>query len=104
VLICSPLKSLVDINDGERYLIVSERLGFLYRRVYSQIKSKGVLILSGEVSGIELSELQHSDLKEIWKVEAFYSTKLPEPNQDHSQALKLAKALTEELKRLNSED
>jgi transcriptional regulator with XRE-family HTH domain len=102
VLIGTQLKNLETIKDSERYLIVSERLGLLYRRVFNQIKSKGVLILSGEVAGIELSEIHSSEIKEIWKIEAFYSITLPEPNQNHTQALKLAQALTAELKRLNT--
>jgi transcriptional regulator with XRE-family HTH domain len=104
LIIGSKANILTEIMDGERYLIVSERYGFLYRRVFSQLRTKGILILSGEVEHVEVSEIHIRDIKEVWKIEAFYSKTLPEPNQDISRALKLAKDLSDELRRLNQKD
>lgn len=100
VLIGVPLKKVSAAKDGERYLIISQKEGFQYRRIYNQSKIKGSLILSGEVPGIALSEMRIGDIKEIWEVKAFMSTTLPEPKSDASEALKLVQKLKKELKRL----
>ena len=104
LIIGSKANILTEIMDGERYLIVSERYGFLYRRVFSQLRTKGIMILSGEVEHVEVSEIHIRDIKEVWKIEAFYSKTLPETNQDISRALKLAEDLSDELRRLNQKD
>ncbi|MFT5884720.1 MAG: transcriptional regulator with XRE-family HTH domain [Arcticibacterium sp.] len=100
VLIGVPLNKVSAAKDGERYLIISQKGGFQYRRVYNQAKLKGSLILSGEVPGIAISEIRVGDIKEIWEVKAFMSTSLPEPKSDATEALKLVQKLKKELKRL----
>jgi transcriptional regulator with XRE-family HTH domain len=104
VLIGFQIKNLVEIKDGERYLVITETLGFSYRRVFNLIRTKGVLILSGEVDNVEVKEIKLSEIKEVWKIEAFCSKTLPDPKQSTERAFKLAKELAEELKRLNNKN
>ncbi len=101
VLVCLPLKKISSAKNGERYLLISAKEGFQYRRVYNQAKLKGSLILSAEVPGIPISEIREGDIKEMWEVKAFMSMTLPEPKSDASEALKLVNKLKKELKRLS---
>lgn len=104
VLVGLPVKNLSSVIDGGRYILVSESKGILYRRVYNQVRIKGLLILSGETSEVQTEEMPIGDLKEVWEVRAFMSLTLPEPKSDLSNALKMLKKLKDELKRLNPDD
>ncbi|WP_341227356.1 helix-turn-helix transcriptional regulator [uncultured Arcticibacterium sp.] len=100
VLFVSPIENFSDLEDGDRYLVVSKTHGILYRTVFSQIERKGTIILSAEVGDIDTIEIPVSEIKELWEVKAFFSKTLPKPTKDLSALSDLVEKLQAELKRL----
>ncbi|MCP9768710.1 XRE family transcriptional regulator [Lacihabitans sp. LS3-19] len=79
VLIVEKILNFEDIVEGENHLLVSTSSGFKYRRVYNQIRLKGVLLTNSDKSGVSSEEFKVSDIKEIWKPISFISKSMPLP-------------------------
>ena len=83
-----------NIQDGKNYILVLRQQGFVYRRVYNQIKIKGSLLLSADNLKFPTIEIGIKEIVEIWECVAFVSTDLPQP----SLSIEKMKVLTEELR------
>jgi len=80
ILICEKLSDKYYFQEGQNYLLVTKNHGFIYRRIYNQLNFKGVYLVSSDKSGIPSLEISAVDVKEIWKIEAYFSKNLPQPN------------------------
>lgn len=80
ILICEKLHDKYYFQEGQNYLLVTRNHGFIYRRIYNQLNFKGVYLASSDKSGIQSLEISAVDVKEIWKIEAYFSKNLPQPS------------------------
>lgn len=80
ILICEKLNDKYYFQEGQNYLLVTRNHGFIYRRIYNQLNFKGVYLASSDKSGIQSLEISAVDVKEIWKIEAYFSKNLPQPS------------------------
>ncbi len=88
------------IKDGKHYLLIVPQHGVLYRRVYSQAKIKGTLLLSSDEASIASMEIALKDLAELWECTAFVSYTMPEPRLPLDHIKKMVQDLKQELDRL----
>lgn len=87
-------------EDGKHYLIVANHHGFLYRRIYNELKIKNTLLLSSDSPGVRSMELPVKDILEIWAVKGFFSQQLPEPALSIDRVRSLVDELRLELERV----
>lgn len=80
ILICEKIQDKNYFPEGQNHLLVTKSQGFLYRRIYNQLNFKGVYLVSSDKTGIPSLEISMTDVKEIWKIEAYFSKNLPQPS------------------------
>ncbi|MDI9863264.1 helix-turn-helix transcriptional regulator [Flectobacillus sp. DC10W] len=100
IIVGNQIKDWSDIKDGQHYVIVSSQYGILYRRVYSQAKIKGTLLLSSDKTNISSKEVSLKDIQEIWECLAFVSYQMPEPQPSLERIKDLVDDLKTELGRI----
>jgi transcriptional regulator with XRE-family HTH domain len=100
VLIGKLISNWLDLVDGQQYLLVTSPKGVLYRRIYNQVKIKGVLLLSSDKAGISSFEIPIKEVLEVWEARAFISLQMPEPAISLDRVSQLVTDLQQELERL----
>ena len=100
ILVGSFVKNWYDIQDGKHYLLVTKQRGLLYRRVYNQLKIKGMLLLSSDLEYITSAELTIKEVLEVWEIKAFISLQLPNPTLSLYRIGQLVEELQHELERV----
>lgn len=90
-----------ELEDARHYVLVVQNRGLLYRRVYNQVKIKGILLLSADDPGIPSLEVPIKDVLEAWEVRAFLSYDLPKAGVSIQRLKELAREFQEEMGRLD---
>ncbi|GAB3181610.1 helix-turn-helix transcriptional regulator [Telluribacter humicola] len=99
LLVGAFVRNWYDIKDGTNYIFVLRNQGILYRRAYNQVKIKGILLLSSDISSVPSTEVSIKDVLEVWEVKAFVSLRLPEPAPSVDRIRELVDELRQELDR-----
>lgn len=81
LLVGMRIGNLHEIKDGESYILVLKNEGSIYRRVFNQIRVKGVIALFSDVAGVANTEVSSRDVLEIYKVVWFVSKQMSLPQQ-----------------------
>ncbi|MBC7921768.1 MAG: helix-turn-helix transcriptional regulator [Ferruginibacter sp.] len=100
VVIGSLVRNWYDLQDGHHYLVVLPQKGIFYRRVYNQVKIKGVLLLSSDNTHLSSFEVSVKEVLEVWEAKAFVGTQMPEPGISLDRLAALVTDLQHELDRL----
>ncbi|MBC7891756.1 MAG: helix-turn-helix transcriptional regulator [Sphingobacteriaceae bacterium] len=90
-----------ELEDARHYVLVVQNRGLLYRRVYNQVKIKGILLLSADDPGIPSLEVPIKDVLEAWEVKAFLSYELPKAGVSIQRLKELAREFQEEMGRMD---
>jgi transcriptional regulator with XRE-family HTH domain len=101
-LVGQALPNWYDLKDGQPYIIVIHKKGIVYRRVYNQVKIKGVLLLTSDNPQFPPAEVPIKDVLETWEVKLFISSKIPQ-NQNSpvlDRLEKIVNAMQEEIRHL----
>ena len=99
LLIGSFVRNWYDIKDGTHYVLVIKNTGILSRKVYNQVKIKGVLSLYADDEKRGNLEIPIRDVLEVWEIKAFVSQAMPAPKPAHENLKKILSNLREELNR-----
>lgn len=97
VVVGAFLSNSNELIDGTHYLLVVQNQGVLYRRVYNQIKVKGLLLLTSDQNGIPTCEVPIRDVTEIWAVKAFIGYEVPSFQLPNERIQRLISELQQEL-------
>ena len=97
------VKNWYEINDALHYFLVVRGRGFLYRRVYNQVKIKGVLLLTSDNPNVGSFEVSIKDVLEVWEIKSFISATLPQPAASFERIRQLVDELHHELDRFKKE-
>jgi transcriptional regulator with XRE-family HTH domain len=81
IMVGQRINNLHEIKDGESYLLLLRNEGSVYRRVFNQIRVKGVIALFSDVAGVANTEVSSRDVLEVYKVVWFISKQLSLPQQ-----------------------
>lgn len=96
------VRNWFDIVDGRLYvlLIQGARPEVCCRRVFSQVKVKGTLLLTADKASVPSREIALKDVLEVWEVKAFVSQQLPLPAPNTDRLKQLVEELRFEVERL----
>ena len=104
IVIGKYIESIQDIKNGKTYVLLTNKEGIVYKRVFNYIEEKGRLFLVSDNKSYSAYELDPADLLEIWEAKAFISVEFPDAESATELSLdKLAgmvMSLQEEVKQL----
>jgi phage repressor protein C with HTH and peptisase S24 domain len=80
VIIGRYLESVSELVDGRIYILVTNREGVVFKRVYNNYKSNGKILLVSDNPTYAAYEIEPEDIIEIWESKAFFSLQFPTPN------------------------
>lgn len=78
IVIGEQVESLNHIKNGEKYIVVSESDGIVFKQVFNKIAERGTLLLKSSNIAYSPYEVKVSEVIEIWKFVAFIHTEFPE--------------------------
>jgi transcriptional regulator with XRE-family HTH domain len=104
LLIGTFVRNWYDIKEGMPYVLVIKSTGIVARRVFNQVKAKGILILNSDHEGTPPLEVPLRDVLEVWEIKAFLSLTLPEPTPSFPRLKELLGELRDELNRSELSD
>ena len=98
------IRNWFDIADGKLYVLLTHQSpsssGIVCRRVYNQLKVKGLLLLTADRTDIPNREVGLKDVLEVWEICAFVSQQLPPPAPNIDRLQQLVEELRFEVGRL----
>lgn len=89
-----------NIKDDKTYILVTQREGIVYKRVFNHIKDKGVLNLVSDNPAYSSYELPTDDILEVWESKAYLSTQFPDSQMSIEKLTTMVMGLQDELGRI----
>ncbi len=77
IIIGEYLDSPDRIKNGRSYIVVSDKEGVVYKRVFDQREKDGTLVLQSDNPGYPPYSIDAGDVLELWEAKAYISTVLP---------------------------
>jgi transcriptional regulator with XRE-family HTH domain len=74
----SYVESLSAIKNGNLYIVISQREGIVFKRVFNFADTKNTLLLVSDNRVYEPYSIQAEDILEVWEVKAYFSTQFPD--------------------------
>jgi transcriptional regulator with XRE-family HTH domain len=99
------VQNLHELKDGQHYLLIVHKRGLFYRRVYNQLKIRGVLLLTSDNPAFPVTEVAVREVLEAWEPRLFISMQLPQlvPTGLVAERLeRIAAELKQEIEQLKS--
>jgi len=87
IIIGRYVEKIADIKNGKPYMLMTEKDGIVYKRVFNYVDENGKLFLVSDNSSYTPYEIDADDVIEIWESKAFISTKFPDENSKSSLTL-----------------
>lgn len=97
ILVGTFIRNWYDIKDGMQYVFLLRNHGLIYRNVFNQVKTAGVLLLTSDNAEIAELEIPLQDVLEVWEVKAFVSVQMPVPQPSLERVAQLVDELQMEL-------
>lgn len=97
ILVGTFIRNWYDIKDGMQYVFLLRSHGLIYRNVFNQVKTAGILLLTSDNASVEELEVPLQDVLEVWEVKAFVSVQLPVPQPSLERVTQLVDELQMEL-------
>ncbi|WP_421895554.1 XRE family transcriptional regulator [Marinoscillum sp.] len=79
IVIGKYLESIKEIKNGKTYVLVTDREGVVYKRVFNYIEEKGTLYLVSDNKSFSAYEVDPKEVMEIWEARAYISIQFPDP-------------------------
>ncbi|HEY8400177.1 MAG TPA: LexA family transcriptional regulator [Cytophagaceae bacterium] len=103
VIIGQYVENWLDIKDDKTYVLITHREGIVYKRVFNEVKSRGVLRLVSDNQVYSPYDVSVDDIAEVWEAKAFISTEFPRPEMSIEKLTGMVLELQQELLRLKKE-
>lgn len=97
ILVGTFIRNWYDIKDDMQYVFLLRNHGLIYRNVFNQVKTAGVLLLTSDNAEIAELEIPLQDVLEVWEVKAFVSLQMPVPQPSLERVTQLVDELQMEL-------
>lgn len=97
ILVGTFIRNWYEIKDGMQYVFLLRNRGLVYRTVFNQVKTAGILLLTSDNAAIEDLEIPLQDVLEVWEVKAFVSLQMPTPQPSLERVAQLVDELQMEL-------
>lgn len=79
IVIGKYIDALDDIKNGKTYVLLTEREGIVYKRVFNYIAEKGKLYLVSDNKSYSAYDVDAKDVIEVWEAKAYISIQFPDP-------------------------
>lgn len=79
IVIGKYVESLTDIKNGKTYVLLTDKEGVVYKRVFNYVEEKGSLYLVSDNKSYSAYEVPAKDVLEIWEAKAYISIEFPDP-------------------------
>lgn len=89
------------IKDDKTYVLVTQREGIVYKRIFNHIKDKAALMLVSDNPAYSSYEVPADDVLEVWEAKAFLSTQFPQSQMSIEKLTTMVIDLKEELGKMN---
>ena len=76
-----------DIKNGKTYVLLTDKEGVVYKRVFNYIEEKGCLYLVSDNKSYSAYEVAAKDVIEIWEAKAYISIEFPDPDSRNELSL-----------------
>lgn len=73
------LESIQEIRNGKTCILLTQREGVVYKRVFNYLEEKGKLYLVSDNKTFSAYEVDPEDIIEIWEAKAYISIQFPDP-------------------------
>jgi len=80
IIIGEYVESLGEIIDGKTYVLVTNKEGIVFKRIFNYVDEKGKLFLTSDNKQYAGFELDPREVLEIWKAKAYISVEFPDPD------------------------
>lgn len=87
IIIGKYLESFEDIRNGKTYILVTEKEGIVYKRVFNYLNDKGKLYLVSDNKSYSGYEIDPKDVMEVWEAKAYISIQFPDPESANELSL-----------------
>ncbi|MBX7224581.1 MAG: helix-turn-helix domain-containing protein [Chitinophagales bacterium] len=81
IIIAKFIEELSEIKDGKTYILVSERDGIVYKRVFNKIEENGTLLLVSDNKMYHPYTIPAQEILELWEFAAVINTEETSPNE-----------------------
>lgn len=78
IVIGKYLESMQDIKNGKTYVLLTEREGVVYKRVFNYLADRGKLYLVSDNKTYSAYEVDAGDVIEVWEAKAYISIQFPD--------------------------
>lgn len=96
------VRNWYELADGTQHLVVLRKGSIVFRNVYNQLTSKGILILGSDMPHVPTQEVSLQEIVEIWEVKAYLSYHLPQPTVPLPRIKHLVNELKAELDKIKT--
>lgn len=78
IVIGEYVEDLNDLKNGKTYILVTQREGIIYKRVFNYIKDNGKLFLVSDNRQYAPYQIEAGDVLEAWSAKAYISVQFPD--------------------------
>lgn len=87
IVIGKYVESIRDVKNGKTYVLITQKEGIVYKRVFNYLDEKGKLYLVSDNKQYSAYEIEPIDIEEIWEAMAFISVQFPDPESAREMSM-----------------
>jgi hypothetical protein len=100
IIIGEYVENITDLNDGQTYVIVSEKEGIVYKRIFNKIDEQGALILQSDNPSYPPYSIPADEVIAVWQAKAYISTVFPNNDVSLEKLMNMVMDLQQEVIRI----
>src|SRR5690606_681388 len=89
IVIGKYVESARDIKNGKTYVLVTQKEGVVYKRVFNYLEENGKLFLVSDNTQYSPYEISGEEVLELWEARAYISLHFPDPSESGEEQLSL---------------
>jgi len=87
IVIGKYIESIRDVKNGKTYVLITQKEGVVYKRVFNYLDENGKLFLVSDNKLYSAYEIDPIDVEEIWEATAYISIQFPDPDTTNEMTL-----------------
>ena len=99
IIIGKYLDRLNEIKNGKTYVLVTQKEGVVYKRVFNYIEEKGKLYLVSDNKSYSAYDISPDEVMEVWEAKAFISIEFPDPESASEMSLQKIAGIVSDLQK-----
>ena len=87
IVIGKYVESIREVKNGKTYVLITQKEGIVYKRVFNYLDEKGKLYLVSDNKQYSAYEIDPIDVEEIWEAKAYISIQFPDPQDEEEMGM-----------------